>query len=130
MKRTAMVNDSVAKDNDQFDEYLWPLTDTAWPVDWRRMANDYQLRQRLTEILAHVQTTHVAPRLRRSGAKSLNAVAQITQRIISGPRDGELWELTLHEPVPQALRDEWTVLCAELRSAVGQPAARLRSRLK
>ena len=101
----------------QVDEYLWPLTDTAWPLDWRRFAHEHRLRQRVNEILAHVHATHVAPRLRRLGASNPSTVAAITQRIVSGPSDGEPWQLVLHEPVPRALRDEWAALSAELRDA-------------
>jgi hypothetical protein len=104
-----------------FDEYLWPLTDAAWPLDLRRLANEQRLRQRLSEILAHVHQAHVAPRIRRLGAAHASAVIAISQRIVSGPLDGEYWERTLHEPVPRALREEWISLSAELRALCEHP---------
>jgi len=101
----------------EFDEFLWPLTDVTWPVSWKRVAEQHRLRQRLDEILAHVQETHVAPRLRRLGTQtSPTALALVAQRVISGPADGPYWERTLHEPVPRTLREEWLTLTAELRA--------------
>ena len=108
---------------EQFDEYLWPLTDATWPLDWRRLANEHRLRARLNEILAHVQATHVAPRVRRLSSANPAVETAITQRIVSGPPDGEPWQLALHEPVPRALRDEWASLSAELRRVSRNSAA-------
>ncbi|MBI4515739.1 MAG: hypothetical protein HY699_07980 [Deltaproteobacteria bacterium] len=99
-----------------FDEYLWPLVDEVWPMDWDRLTAEHRLRLRLREILAHVQETHVAPRLRRLGAAAtVAAAAHITQQVISGPPQGEYWERTLHGPVPRALCDEWAELAGQLR---------------
>ncbi len=108
----------------EFDEYLWPLTDAAWPLDWRRLAEEHRLRRRLSEILTHVHRAHVTPRLRRLGIAHPQAVAEVTQRVISGPLDGAFWERTLHEPVPRALRDEWTALSEALRRVMSRPAPR------
>jgi hypothetical protein len=102
---------------DEFDEYLWPLTDATWPLDWSRLADEHRLRQRLDEILTHVEALHVTPRLRRLGANaSATARLALTQSIIAGPLDGQPWERTLREPIPRALREEWQRLGAELRA--------------
>ena len=107
--------------NEGFDEYLWPLTDMAWPMDWRRLADRHRIRRRLDEILKHVHETHVTPRLRRLGAAHPSAVAELTQRVISGPLDGAYWERTLRDPVPSALQNEWSALTAELRELSSKP---------
>ena len=118
-----MVNDTTDQEtpSTQFDEYLWPLTEAAWPLDWRRFAEEHRLRQRLNEILAHVHAMHVLPRVRRLSAGNRTAEAAITQSIISGLPGGEPWQLSLHEPVPRALRDEWAALSAELRAMSRRP---------
>ncbi|HVN84316.1 MAG TPA: hypothetical protein VMW17_05665 [Candidatus Binatia bacterium] len=103
----------------QFDEYLWPLTSASWPLNWRRVTDSCRIRHRLSEILQHVQESHVMPRVRRARVTHSSAIAQITQRVISGPLDGAFWERTLLEPVPRALRDEWSALAAELRELSG-----------
>lgn len=100
-----------------FDEYLWPLTDAVWPVNWTRITEEHRLRQRLQEILTHVEETHVAPRVRRLGVQASPAARDaIKQAVIAGPLDGPLWERTLRDPVPRVLREEWIGLCDELRA--------------
>jgi len=114
-------DDSISGPGD-FDEYLWPLTDSVWPVNWSRVTEEHRLRQRLQEILTHVEETHVAPRVRRLGVQASPAVmAAIKQAVIAGPLDGPLWERTLRDPVPRALQDEWLRLRDELRALCLQP---------
>jgi hypothetical protein len=94
------------------DEYLWPLTGDDTKVDWRALAEEMQVRERLSAISTHVHETHVAPRLRRMG---LGATHAARTAVIDGPNDGAPWEKRLKAPVPAALRDEWARLAQRLR---------------
>ncbi|MBI1816562.1 MAG: hypothetical protein HYR72_16405 [Deltaproteobacteria bacterium] len=127
-----MIDDACSlHSSEDFDEFLWPLTNATWPVNWTRLAEEHRLRRRLQEILAHVHETHVAPRLSRLGhAASADAIAQITQSVIAGPIDGNLWERSLRDLVPRALRDEWQALCTELRGLCDPPSAARSTREK
>jgi hypothetical protein len=110
----------------EFDEYLWPLTDAAWPLNLTRMAEEHRLRARLDEILVHVETTHIAPRVRRLGARATPAaVAEIRQSVIAGPAEGAYWERALREPVPRSLREAWDEMSQQLRDVM-HPAPRAR----
>jgi len=98
------------------DEYLWPLTGEAPPINWSELTEEMQIRQRLGEIMAHVRMLHVEPRLRRLGPRvSFERAAAALQAIVEGPSDGPAWAQTLKEPVPRALREEWTALGRRLR---------------
>lgn len=102
--------------NEQFDEYLWPLSGEVSAIDWSSLAEELQIRERLSEIMAHVRAAHLTPRLRRLGVQpSATLVQATTQALIAGPVDGRPWEQTLKEPVPRALREEWTELAERLR---------------
>lgn len=110
----------------EIDEYLWPLTGDVSVVDWDALTEGLQIRQRLGEILMHVRTTHVRPRLQRLGARpAMHVVQAATQAVIAGPQDGPPWEQRLQEPVPRALRDEWEQLTQRLRQ-LDAPAALIR----
>jgi len=109
----------------EFDEYLWPLTDAAWPLNLMRFAEEHRLRARLNEILAHVEAMHIGTRVRRLGAHPTPAaVLQVTQSIIAGPVGGAFWERRLREPVPRPLREEWDELSRQLRELTSVAPAR------
>lgn len=100
----------------EVDEYLWPLTGNLLSVDWQVLADELHVRTRLNEILAHVRELHVQPRVRRLGVgASVSAISAVTRAIIAGPDGGPPWTQTLKEPVPRALRQEWTKLAQRLR---------------
>ena len=98
------------------DEYLWPLTGNMAAVDWSVLAEELEIRERLVEIKAHVCEMHVLPRLARLGPRSTPAaIDDVTRSIIDGPPEGPLWAQTLKNPVPRALREEWSALTGRLR---------------
>jgi hypothetical protein len=99
---------------EQIDEYLWPLTGDLSPINWEALAEELHIRDRLAVILAHVREMHVEPRLRRMGPRASGVARAATAAIISGPEDGPPWLQTLKEPVPRALREEWTRLARRL----------------
>ncbi len=114
----------------EIDEYLWPLTGEISSIHWESVTEELHIRQRLAEIMAHVNDMHVQPRLRQLGARASLAFSRsIRQSIIEGPEDGPPWAQALKEPVPRTLREEWTALALRLqqlnssrrrpRSAVG-----------
>ncbi len=85
------------------------------PVNWETMAEDLRIRNRLAEIRAHVYNVHVHPRLRRSGRRTApDVIRAVTESFIAGPIDGPPWRRTLKDPIPRALRDEWTELAQRL----------------
>src|SRR5262249_37180563 len=113
------------------DEYLWPLTGALTAVDWLALTEELHIRKRLAEIAAHVREFHIAPRLRRGGPPSSPALVRaIKESVIAGPGDAPPWEITLKEPVPRALREEWRQLAARLQTIEEQKrcgaAARVR----
>ena len=111
------------------DEYLWPLTGNMAAVDWSALAEELQIRERLAAIKAHVYEMHVRPRLARLHLRRTPAeTREVTGRIIEGPPEGPLWEQTLKDPVPRALREEWSALTQRLRELHGAPVARRRQR--
>jgi hypothetical protein len=100
----------------EIDEYLWPLTGDMSPIDWPSLTEELQIRERLAEISAHVREAHVRPRLARLGVRVTSALTEaVAQGIVAGPEDGPPWAQTLREPVPRALRDEWSRLTSRLR---------------
>jgi len=100
----------------EIDEYLWPLTGDMSQVDWTILTEELRVRARLAEIIAHVRELHVQPRVRRLGRRMSPAlIVALTADIIAGPADGPPWLQTLHEPVPRALREEWSALARRLR---------------
>jgi hypothetical protein len=102
-------------DQPEVDEYLWPLTGELSPINWEALAEELRIRERLAEIMAHVRTTHVRPRLRRVGPRVSAAAAQaLTEAVIAGPSEGPPWLQTLKEPVPRVLREEWSALTHRL----------------
>ena len=104
----------------EIDEYLWPLVgETSASVDWSLLAEELQIRQRLVEIMAHVHTTHVMPRLRRAEVRSTAQHRGIVESVIAGSPDAPPWEQMLRAPVPRALRDEFRELAQRLR-AIGR----------
>ena len=110
----------MRRDGDPFemeiDEYLWPLTGDLSPINWEYLSEELHIRERLAEIMTHVREMHLAPRLRRLGLRNASAMAQtVAQAVIAGPENGPPWMQTLKEPVPRALRDEWTQLTQRLR---------------
>ncbi len=102
----------------EIDQYLWPLTGEAAGIDWASVVEELRIRERLAEILAHVRQTHVEPRLRRAGARAAASALgkALTEGVIAGPEGGPAWALTLKEPVPRALREEWSQLAARLQA--------------
>jgi hypothetical protein len=101
----------------QVDEYLWPLNGSVAPIDWAALVEELRIRQRLTEIMAHVRQTHLRPRLARLGERVFPALTRgITEGIIAGPENGPPWAQTLREPVPRALREEWDQLTTRLQA--------------
>jgi len=99
----------------EIDEYLWPLTGDMSQVDWTALTEELRIRARLGEIMGHVRERHVQPRIRRLGQRtSQAAIDALTARVIAGPADGPPWLQTLHEPVPRALREEWSDLARRL----------------
>ena len=115
-----MTNAPTRTDNLAFDpqevDFVWPLTGELAHIDWEALTEEIRIRDRLAEIVAHVQTTHVVPRVRRIHPHAPAALAQaIRQEIIAGPDDAPLWAQRLREPVPRRLREEWAALVARLR---------------
>jgi hypothetical protein len=101
----------------EVDEYLWPLTGEAAPIDWTLLTEELRVRQRLLEIMAHVREMHIEPRVRRAGASPSTALGSaIAASIVAGRPDAPPWEQVLLAPVPRALRDEWAELAQRLRA--------------
>jgi hypothetical protein len=100
----------------EVDEYLWPLTGDPPSIQWELVTEELRIRQRLTEIVTHVRDMHVRPRVRQlSNRVAFTQSRSIVESIITGPEDGPPWAQSLKEPVPRALRDEWTRLTQRLR---------------
>jgi hypothetical protein len=110
----------------EIDEYLWPLTGETAAVDWASLLDELRIRERLAEIMAHVRETHLERRLRRVGVPS--SAPALTQNIIAGPEGGPPWAQTLKEPVPRALREEWSQLATRLQALHGGSGAKPTSR--
>jgi hypothetical protein len=113
---------------EEVDEYLWPLTGAPWAIDWQSLAEEMQIRQRLGEIMAHVQCLHVEPRLRQLGVRpSADRISAVKQSVMVGPENGPAWTQRFKEPVPRALREQWNELSQRLRTLIDQrsrPAGR------
>jgi len=108
-------------DTTDIDEYLWPLTGALSAIDWPALTEELRIRKRLAEIAVHVRERHIAPRLHRRGPQPSPALVQtIKESIIAGPDEGAPWEITLKDPVPRALREEWHQLAEDLRSIDAQ----------
>lgn len=106
----------------EVDEYLWPLNgdmNSIHLIHWEYITEELQIRRRLTEILAHVREAYIQPRLQRLGASANSATNRIPESIIVGPGDGPQWAQTLKEPVPRALREEWSDLAQRLQELDG-----------
>ena len=122
MKNTSPTKeDTTSADVNQgeatVDEYLWPLTGETDQIDWSSLTEELELRRRLAEIAAHVCAMHVQPRLTRWRGRLYPALTHaIRQGVIAGPEGGAPWEQTLKDPVPRALREEWTQLAQRLRA--------------
>jgi hypothetical protein len=100
----------------EVDEYLWPLTGEASPIDWILLTEELGIRSRLLEIMAHVRAAHIEPRVRRAGASPSTPLGQaIAGAIVTGPPNAAPWQQVLRAPVPRALREEWTALAERLR---------------
>jgi hypothetical protein len=100
----------------EVDEYLWPLTGEPPSIQWELVTEELRIRQRLAEMVTHVREMHVRPRLRHlSNRVALTQSRSIVESIITGPEGGPPWAQSLKEPVPRALRDEWTRLTQRLR---------------
>ena len=100
----------------EVDEYLWPLTGDVSSIRWESVTEELHIRQRLAEIMAHVNEMHVRPRLRQmAGRAAASHHRSIAESIIGGPPDGPPWAQTLKESVPRALREEWNRLAQRLR---------------
>lgn len=100
----------------EVDEYLWPLTGDPPSIQWELVTEELRIRQRLAEMVAHVREMHVRPRVRQlSNRVAFTQSRSIVESIITGPEDGPPWAQSLKEPVPRALRDEWTRLTQRLR---------------
>ncbi len=99
----------------EVDEYLWPLTGTVTQVDWSSLAEELHIRERLAEIMTHVNDMHLQPRIRQLGVRSsTERVRAATEAILAGPPSGPPWAQRLREPVPRALREEWDELARRL----------------
>lgn len=100
----------------EVDEYLWPLTGDQPSIRWELVTEELRIRQRLAEMVTHVREMHVRPRVRQLSTRVAFAQSRsIVASIITGPEDGPPWAQSLKEPVPRALRDEWTRLTQRLR---------------
>jgi len=118
----------VTTDDADIDEYLWPLTGALGAIDWSALTEELRIRKRLAEIAAHVRERHIAPRLRRCGPQPSPARVQaINESILMGPNEGPPWEITLKDPVPRALREEWHHLAEGLRGLEAQKRRAARS---
>src|SRR6266849_10251468 len=101
-------NDPTAADEQaerpvEVDEYLWPLTGEAAPIDWTLLTEELHIRERLLEIMAHVREMHIEPRVRRAGASTSTPLGQaIVGAIIACPPHAPPWDQVLLAPVPRA----------------------------